>query len=33
MDNLKFYKRFNERLIFQLLLAFAIISVAMLVLL
>jgi len=33
MDNLKFYKRFNERLIVQLLLAFAIIIVAMLVLL
>jgi hypothetical protein len=33
MDNLKFYRRFNERLILQLLLAFGIISVTMLVLL
>jgi hypothetical protein len=33
MDNLKFYRRFNERLILQLLVAFAIISITMLVLL
>ena len=33
MDNLKFYRRFNERLILQVLVAFAIISIAMLVLL
>jgi len=33
MDNLKFFRKVNERLIFQLLLAFAIVSVAMLVLL
>lgn len=33
MDNLKFYRRFNERLILQVLVAFAIISITMLVLL
>lgn len=33
MNNLKFYRRFNERLILQVLVAFAIISIAMLVLL
>ncbi len=33
MDNLKFYRRFNERLILQLLVASAIISITMLVLL
>jgi hypothetical protein len=33
MDNLKFYKKFNERLILQLFVAFAIISITMLVLL
>ncbi len=33
MENLKFYRKFNERLIFQLLVAFAIISITMIVLL
>jgi hypothetical protein len=33
MDNLKFYRKFNERLILQLLVAFAIISITMIVLL
>jgi len=33
MENMKFYKRFNERLILQLLVVFAIVSMAMLVLL
>ncbi len=33
MDNLKFYRRFNERLILQVLVAFAVISITMLVLL
>lgn len=33
MDNLKFYRKFNERLILQVLVAFAIISITMLVLL
>ncbi len=33
MNNLKFYRRFNERLILQVLVAFAIISITMLVLL
>lgn len=33
MENLKFYRKFNERLIFQMLVAFAIISITMLVLL
>ncbi len=33
MDNLKFYRRFNERLILQVLVAFAILSITMLVLL
>lgn len=33
MDNLKFYRRVNERLIFQVLVAFAILSITMLVLL
>ena len=33
MYNLKFYRRFNERLILQVLVAFAVISITMLVLL
>jgi len=33
MNNLKFYRRFNERLILQILVAFAIFAITMLVLL
>jgi len=33
MNNLKFYRKFNERLILQVLVAFAIISITMIVLL
>ncbi len=33
MENLKFYRRFNERLLLQLITAFGIFSITMLVLL